>query len=1828
MSTQRITELERSLAELYNQLEQPPAQAGPNEQLQGLIHGQEHELSELMFAQIAAPARRWSEGERKQALAELALARWFTLPMLEALWPERSPTECSGLVGELQRQGFIEDLHQGHARLRVMPDIQAQHARLWLTPERRAELATLSLRLSRYCAGQAEQTNVMVDRIDWRCEQLFHLAAAAPGEAVALMDTWFDEADAAFDLSRAHCWLRTLEERRELLATLALPDDPSQRWLVHLVARRDYLAARTFWSEQWQRTISYIVRDTVKLEIDRFFAPTSTAWLMLLHGPPGHGKTAAVNWLLARYAVPQGHTCARFDYDAVRSRADQYRYVQYPELVLGALAQSLNDQRPPQRRVEALMRQDESGDRAAGFADVLAEVYEGRPVILFVDTLEVIQERFDGGATNLERLLGLLRRMRRGDQAAPGAAVGYPNLRVVLSGRQRLLGRYGAIVDRVLEERTALVEVELRGFSHNEGRAYLNEKRKFNRSPLSQLIEPILSSATEQPGTNEDAPRIVPLKLAMYADMVRDAPSIKPEDLEDTGNIGLLYLVERIIKRIDNLDLPLLLRYGVIFRSLDVKAAQSILAGYIASARRNQLNQDRESDDLPPMRAALADSRRQASEPVPIKALFEELTRYSWVEQVHAGDAVTIRFNRLVWEPQIRALASKPIFVELQREAFRYFAERLRESTDPTEQAAYLREALYHAFLMRRRREAVAFWREQLAAFRSGPLPLLDALYNESFETSEEATELLKRDDRAMAELLDTSVLAGRALIRHDRMEAGLALAEALLAATDQPQDHDKLARAQELAREALGLASGWAGDRGRFRAYTVLAQASVGRRELQQALHCARDCVRTAARLGAAESALAHRLLSTVERANSQWPQARMTIREAYELASRVADNEPNNLAARNLLHQIRLDLIDQLLDCADWPDAIVLVAEARRQQHETPRLLALAARAARLQGRLGASAELYQRAARLCEDADEAARFQGEADYIRLIQGEAVELGATESLEHMVAAAVARGDWTGLIATLKARQRVALPAVQLEATNLLLQYYLEIDGNWPQIDAQLRHGHTFSATLAPSDPQVSRFQVLVQYESFLRTPLRLQPREARRECALRLREVERLPTPEDRVRAKALLLLVRFFGQVEPGDDEQQREAAQIYHACAADALRQALGLLLRLPPFDKVDVMRTLAVLPGWSSRLLNVFTLDPAECNALGLLGQPQPSRPPLLIRLASEAGDELWSQLNTLVAQVHTSESDWPLLFSSCARLLGAFGARSSAASWLQERLSQRRVGRTLAVNLDRIWLAAWPDALRKLNDLIDKGKSGVEARPQLLYTAAFLCLVRGRAGGDLVRAAALSAQLHDALGATQSGSAWLRDAFLLSAVANLELRNLEHAVADLKAAHTCALRLGDVGIRDQIERRWRTLGQAYTQRVDAETRASSVLATAIKHGEEALGGAPLTDELPSDPLGAAPSPRQTVVVRLPQDAGPGIGKRSEAKSAQHAVRSSSALFEWHSVTAGTAPTTMAEAIELLVGALSSRRSGAQSHIAFGEQLGALLAPALAAQLGPDWALRGSEGAEPPLLRICPEGPLLEMLPWGLARFAQAQQGIAQRFCYTCWNPLPHQQPFAGAPLRILASQPATGPEATYRQGVLPPGPQLVVSQDHWELAPDDRGGHIKLVHLLVDLHQSYAGGEIVLRVERPLAPRTKGPPPSVREVDLSPDMLASRLGNLKLLDALLVLEARTTGVASEDLRVLLLRNSYAVALARFGVSVLALGPRPVARLGHSPVDALLWQLGGADGLAPAALELLVQAARLQLLGGEDWIEGQVELYYPATASSPDMRSGA
>ena len=257
------------------------------------------------------------------------------------------------------------------------------------------------------------------------------------------------------------------------------------------------------------------------------------------------------------------------------------------------------------------------------------------------------------------------------------------------------------------------------------------------------------------------------------------------------------------------------------------------------------------------------------------------------------------------------------------------------------------------------------------------------------------------------------------------------------------------------------------------------------------------------------------------------------------------------------------------------------------------------------------------------------------------------------------------------------------------------------------------------------------------------------------------------------------------------------------------------------------------------------------------------------------------------------------------------------------------------------------------------------------------------------------------------------------------------------------------------------------------------------------------------------------------------------------------------------------------------------------------------------------------------LRFTIQGAALECLPWGILRESLSWNCLAAQICYTYNNPPEKPLMLQGGSLAAYSASIERTSDLTFYElqslyGSRPnsqffyyhdllgkKGPSKSVRNSAESLLKQ-----IKMLHIVGDLSQFDEVEGIFLNM---------GNPDSSGAIEhLTPDHLARRLRQLNISNSLIILEPLSSSSNIEDVRVLMLRNSYAAAMARLGPwTILALGPR------HSPTTTMLVeQLLDQDTLTTNQLEKILLEARQAATTPttpdfSSLLEGQFELFYPS-----------
>ncbi|XVS66530.1 peptidoglycan-binding protein [Actinosynnema sp. CA-299493] len=536
-------------------------------------------------------------------------------------------------------------------------------------------------------------------------ELLKQLALIEPTGAKDLFEELFQAADERFDLAGCQDLLNALcdADRTVVLdpTLVELHDDKTTYLRARSHSSNDFLRTGTFYETSGTITAYRELLSDVEPRV------------LELHAPAGSGKTMELRWLLSRVLVPERSPLdlgripvAKSDFDFL----DPVNVTRHPWLVLLDAAVQLNQQLPGspfQEFLEAygwaaplLRREVVDPDRAAAasrrlrnqrarlarsvpnrFMSTLNGVLGDKPVVLIFDTLEEVHLRPQG---DLDALLVLLRSLH--DRC--------PGVRLVLSGRYPPSGKSK--------------EVPLPAAKREPGPFTAADSEGYLR--LRGIVDPpVRDAVVTKAGGN-------PFKLSLLADLVQQQPSLTPEQIEQ-HDADLIYLVLRVINRVDDPQVRWLLRYGVIPRTLDLDFVRAVAEPHLRRAMSGDVDLD--NPDVDPLPSELRrngstfpiNTRPAPDQRLDVEQVWRRLHAYagtsSWVTSANrASDS--LRFHASVLAPMRAVVRRHPVHEHLQRGAWKYFERKAAEHH--TRWIEYTCEAIYHRFQLEGR-GAAAYWR-------------------------------------------------------------------------------------------------------------------------------------------------------------------------------------------------------------------------------------------------------------------------------------------------------------------------------------------------------------------------------------------------------------------------------------------------------------------------------------------------------------------------------------------------------------------------------------------------------------------------------------------------------------------------------------------------------------------------------------------------------------------------------------------------------------------------------------------------------------------------------------------------------------------------------------------------------------------------------------------------------------------------------------------------------------------------------------------------------------------------------------------------------------
>jgi tetratricopeptide (TPR) repeat protein len=490
-------------------------------------------------------------------------------------------------------------------------------------------------------------------------------AIVAPKAAHKQFLEWYRKADRRADLAECESLLNLLRSYGDLLR---------EPLVGALKDRERYFAGRVMFADDWTRTERFLERDGVTRRFAKFLRNPGK-WIFHMHASGGSGKTAYLRWLTARYCVTERNKSrqripvAKIDMDFVRlasldsapwliliPAADQLDQ-QIPGRPFASPMATWLDKAPPLDRFATSTTQAPVTDEAeaASCAGDFRAALGSRRVFLILDTLEEMVLRH---GQSLASILQILAQVRQG----------CPGFHVVLSGRYDLRKR-SETAEAMRSFRRDTVSLSVAKFSRAEAIDYLRRVRGLRGNFA-------LGAMVKASGRN-------PFKLALYADLASARGSMTSKHVGELGDIAHEYLIERIIERIPDSEMPLrwVLRYAVVPRP------GLLTFEYLEDVLRPHLEREMRQKGLLLLDRAESSVWRPESGTFTLQQVWDTLLLYrspsGWIDVIG---------GRPLLQPEIVV----PMRALLQKE--KIFCPLHKNSADYFEKQGNRVEALYHRF--------------------------------------------------------------------------------------------------------------------------------------------------------------------------------------------------------------------------------------------------------------------------------------------------------------------------------------------------------------------------------------------------------------------------------------------------------------------------------------------------------------------------------------------------------------------------------------------------------------------------------------------------------------------------------------------------------------------------------------------------------------------------------------------------------------------------------------------------------------------------------------------------------------------------------------------------------------------------------------------------------------------------------------------------------------------------------------------------------------------------------------------------------------------------
>lgn len=551
-------------------------------------------------------------------------------------------------------------------------------------------------------------------------DHLHHLLAADAGAGLDLMDALLRVRLPQADETTRGATDATLPGARDGIALGKAFDvlEVVGRQLAWLPAKMldRYKSARRLvetwaeWCDAWYRTRRYVPRERIhRLFLD--LLEQNQQRILEISAPGGSGKTMVLRWLITSHCIPRRKIVAHLDFDHFHGQQQRpwqlllHCAEQLDRQLAGAPFQSLIGEG---REVEAALRaqRDQANTLDEARLDTFAVelvhrfrsvlISSGQKTILFI--VDTFEEAMIRGLTPVPAFIALLADLARM----------VPAIRIIVSGRYSLEHR--GFSESLAEDQPAAAQFykahlrreRLRQFDAVEADLYL---RRRGVELTKEQIERLMAASRTSPDSTEMSEEVSPFHLSLIADLIQgrgqEAGGLDFDDLlHDVSQVQVIYLIERVIARIDDVGVRWLLRYGVVPRHLTFEFFSEVLVPYLQKVHRGTSDLDDPGRDPLPEKLrekALFFTESQVLSEGPDQ-LWKRLEAFasadSWVEAVDGGKAFV--FHTCARDPMRALLRSHKVLRAIHREAFNYFENRAATSLSPEAELAHLREVVYH----------------------------------------------------------------------------------------------------------------------------------------------------------------------------------------------------------------------------------------------------------------------------------------------------------------------------------------------------------------------------------------------------------------------------------------------------------------------------------------------------------------------------------------------------------------------------------------------------------------------------------------------------------------------------------------------------------------------------------------------------------------------------------------------------------------------------------------------------------------------------------------------------------------------------------------------------------------------------------------------------------------------------------------------------------------------------------------------------------------------------------------------------------------------------